>query len=61
MAKDFLHISKGLSLTPQTSDPASLIDGDMYYNSTTGKFRQKAGGVVGDLGGARMPCAHMPC
>jgi hypothetical protein len=36
-------------LVPLTADPSGLEDGDLWYNSTTGKFRGRAGGASIDL------------
>jgi hypothetical protein len=40
---------QGLGLTPAAGDPVSPVDGDMWYNSTTGKFRGRQGGGNIDL------------
>lgn len=40
----------GLRLVPGSGDPASLLDGDLWYNATAGKFRKREGGVTSDLG-----------
>ncbi len=42
----------GLRLVPAAGDPASAQDGDLWYNSTTGTFRQHQNGVVSDWGSA---------
>jgi hypothetical protein len=46
--------SAGLRLVPAAGDPAGALDGDLWYNSTTGKFRRQQGGSATDwdLGGA---------
>lgn len=38
-----------LRFIPLTADPAGLQDGDIWYNSTTGTFRGRAGGVTVNL------------
>ncbi len=40
----------GLNMVPVAGDPSSLSDGDIWYNSTTGKFRKREGGATSDLG-----------
>ena len=40
----------GLRLVPAAGDPANAQDGDLWYNSTTGTFRQHQNGVVADWG-----------
>jgi hypothetical protein len=51
MAKDFFKIANGLKFPGLASAPSDLADGDIYFNTTLGKFRQKTGGVESDLGG----------
>ena len=38
-----------INLEPAAGDPSSLADGDMWYNSTSNKFRGRANGVSVDL------------
>lgn len=38
-----------IRLQPLAADPGSLEDGDMWYNSTAGKFRGRAAGVTVDF------------
>ena len=40
-----------LQLNPNAGDPGTVADGDLWYNSTTGKFRGRQGGVSIDLSG----------
>lgn len=41
--------SRAFRFIPLTADPAGLEDGDVWYNSTAGKLRVRAGGVTVDL------------
>jgi len=41
--------SVALRLTPGAGDPGGLTDGDLWYNSGTGKFRKREGGVTSNL------------
>jgi hypothetical protein len=50
MASNFMKINNGLSLGPQTADPANPINGDFYYNSSLGQFRKYTNGVWSNLG-----------
>jgi len=45
----------GLRLVPATGDPASAVDGDLWYNSSTGKFRRRQNGAVSDWDSASGP------
>ncbi|MEO6299987.1 MAG: DUF2793 domain-containing protein, partial [Paracoccaceae bacterium] len=47
-----VRVMNGLGVTPGAGDPAAPVDGDVWYNATTGKFRAQQGGVSGDLMGA---------
>jgi hypothetical protein len=40
----------GLRLVPVAGDPATLLDGDIWYNATTGKLRKREAGVSSDIG-----------
>jgi hypothetical protein len=40
-----------LQLNPNAGDPGTVADGDLWYNSSTGKFRGRQGGVSIDLSG----------
>ncbi len=40
-----------LQLNPNAGDPGIVADGDLWYNSTTSKFRGRQGGVSIDLSG----------
>lgn len=40
-----------LQLNPNPGDPGTVADGDLWYNSSTGKFRGRQGGVSIDLSG----------
>lgn len=41
-----------IRLYPAIGDPGTVFDGDVWYNSTTGKFRKRENGVTSDLAGA---------
>ena len=49
------RVQKGLRLTPAAGDLASPVDGEMWYDSTAGKFRARQSGasvdVIGGGGG----------
>jgi hypothetical protein len=40
-----------LQLNPNAGDPGTVADGDLWYNSSAGKFRGRQGGVSIDLSG----------
>lgn len=42
----------GLRLLPTGGDPSGALDGDVWYNSTTGKFRRRQNGTLLDWDGA---------
>jgi len=42
-------VKQGLNLLPAAGDPASPANGDLWYNSSTGKFRGRQGGGNIDL------------
>lgn len=44
-----------LQLNPSAGDPGTVSDGDLWYNSTTGKFRGRQGGVSLDIVGGGAP------
>ena len=44
-----ITIKNGFVLAPQSADPASPVDGQLWYNSTTGTFRKRQNGVTSDL------------
>jgi hypothetical protein len=50
-----------LRLVPAAGDPSAPQDGDLWYNTTTGKFRKREGGATSDLdstgGGEFVPFA----
>ena len=48
-----------LQLNPNAGDPGTVADGDLWYNSSTAKFRGRQGGVSIDLsGGAAATAAY---
>ena len=44
-----LRAMNGLGLTPAAGDPGSPANGDLWYNSTTGKFRAREAGAAVDV------------
>lgn len=50
MSSDFFKISKGVTLTPQGSEPTGQ-DGDIYYNNILNKFRKFENGIWKNLAG----------
>jgi hypothetical protein len=44
-----VRASLALNLNPAAGDLASPVDGDLWYNSTTGKFRGRQGGTSQDI------------
>lgn len=50
MANNFFKVNKGIGLVPQTSDPSPANNGDIYYNSTLGKFRKYENGSWSNMG-----------
>lgn len=44
-----VRADRALNLNPAAADLASPVDGDVWYNSTTGKFRGRQGGASVDL------------
>jgi hypothetical protein len=55
-------VKQTLRIDPQANDPASLVDGQVWYNSTTGKFRARQAGasvdVIGSGGGGGLSNAY---
>ena len=47
-----------LQLNPNAGDPGTVADGDLWYNSTTGKFRGRQGGVSLDVAGGGSTYAY---
>lgn len=45
----YLSLGAGLNLNPQPSELTSPVNGDIWYNSTLGKFRARQGGISVDL------------
>lgn len=41
-----------INLTPTAGDVSSPVDGDLWYNNTTGKFRKRENGTTSDLAGS---------
>lgn len=39
----------GMNVKPTAGDIASPVDGDIWYNSTTNKFRKKENSIISDL------------
>ena len=44
-----ITIKNGFTLDPQSADPATPANGQLWYNSTTGTFRKRQNGVTSDL------------
>ena len=44
-----ITIKNGVALDPQSADPASPANGQLWYNSTTATFRKRQNGVTSDL------------
>lgn len=51
MKQSFTHdaTNAGLRLVPAAGNPSAPADGDIWYNSTTGLFKKRQGGVTTDL------------
>lgn len=49
MADNHFKIHKGTTHAPQTSAPSNPTDGDIYYDSTLGKFRAYEDGAWVDV------------
>ncbi len=47
-----VRVMSGLGVNPGAGDPASPADGDIWYNSTTAKFRARQAGVSVDVLGS---------
>lgn len=48
---DFLNgisVAQSINLKPQAGDKASPVNGDLWYNSTLGKFRKMQNGSISD-------------
>jgi hypothetical protein len=50
VAKNFQKISSGITLAPLSTAPTSLVDGDIWYDSVSGTFKSRAGGITSGLG-----------
>jgi hypothetical protein len=48
-ATGLMTAKNGFVLDPAASDPATPINGQLWYNSTSGKFRKRENGVTSDL------------
>lgn len=42
-------IQNSIVINPQTGDIVSPVNGQIWYNNTTGKFRKHENGVTSDL------------
>lgn len=47
-----VSFNAALQLTPLAADPSSVSDGQLWYNSTLGKFRKREAGVTTNLSSA---------
>lgn len=43
------EVKDRLNVSPTTGDIPSPVNGDIWYNSVTGKFRKKENNIVTDL------------
>lgn len=50
MSTDFFKISKGVTLSPQPTEPSNPTNGDIYYDNSLNKFRKYENGAWTDLG-----------
>ena len=50
MSDSFLKISKGVSLTPQPSEPLNPVNGNIYYDQSLQRFRKYENGAWSNLG-----------
>ncbi len=48
-ASGLVTAKNGFVLDPASGDPATPVNGQVWYNSTLGKFRKRQAGVSGDL------------
>lgn len=48
---------QSLRLAPRTAEPASPLDGEVWYSATAGKFRKRENGVTTDLAPAAAAAA----
>jgi hypothetical protein len=55
-ASGLTSVKKTLHIEPQSLDPSSPVDGQLWYNSSSGKFRGHQNGVTSDVlgGGAHV-------
>lgn len=51
MADNFLKISSGINLTPQSGTPTSPANGDIWYDLGSNSFKSRANGTTTGLGG----------
>ena len=47
-----VRVMNGLGVNPAAGDPAAPVDGDVWYNATSGKFRARQSGANVDLIGS---------
>lgn len=50
MASNFFKVNNGLTLGAQSAAPSNPVNGDIYYNSTLGKFQKYESGVWSNFG-----------
>ena len=46
---DLLGVGSGINIGATAGDISSPNDGDIWYNSSTGKFRKKENGTISDM------------
>lgn len=53
-------VNAGLRLVPASGDPAGTLDGDLWYNSATGRFRRRENGISMDWDAAWSSLTGVP-
>lgn len=55
MSRKHFKISKGISISPVTAQPADAENGDLIYNSSTSQFEKYENGAWTSLGSVELP------